>query len=79
LGRWQSWVRQGKAASSPQERFLATVAANLGVSGDDLVAAFTKARVGLIDEAVAQGKITAAQPQAMKERIEARQALRDVR
>lgn len=65
-------------APSPREGFLAKVAANLGVSVDDLVAAFSKARMELIDEAVAAGRITAEQAQAMKKRIEARQALRDV-
>lgn len=54
------------------------MAANLGVSVDDLVAAFTKARMELIDEAVAAGRITPEQAEELKNRIEARQALRDV-
>lgn len=66
------------AVTAPREGLLAKVAANLGVSADDLVAAFTKARLEMIDEAVAAGRITAEQAQAMKDRIEARQALRDV-
>ncbi len=66
------------AATAPREGLLAKVAANLGVSADDLVAAFTKARLEMIDEAVAAGRISAEQGQAMKDRIEARQALRDV-
>ncbi|MBC7220934.1 hypothetical protein H5T55_05635 [Candidatus Bipolaricaulota bacterium] len=66
------------AATAPREGLLAKVAANLGVSADDLVAAFTKARLEMIDEAVAAGRISAEQAQALKDRIEARQALRDV-
>ncbi|HPD06855.1 MAG TPA: DUF2680 domain-containing protein [Candidatus Bipolaricaulis sp.] len=67
----------GAAAPEPKG-LLAKVAANLGVSVDDLVAAFTAARLEMIDEAVAAGEITAEQAQVMKERIEARQALRVV-
>ncbi|HEU68492.1 MAG TPA: DUF2680 domain-containing protein [Candidatus Acetothermia bacterium] len=66
-----------ETAIAPREGLWAKVAANLGVSVDDLVAAFTKARVELVDEAVVAGRITAEQAQAMKDRIEARQALRD--
>jgi hypothetical protein len=65
-------------AVSESKGLLARVAANLGVSVDELVAAFTTARLEMIDEALAAGEITAEQAQAMKERIEARQALRDV-
>ncbi len=67
-----------KTATSGREGLLAKVAANLGVAVDDLVAAFTKARVELIDEAVAAGRITAEQAEEMKARMEARQALRGV-
>lgn len=74
LGQADPWA----AATAPREGLLAKVAANLGVSADDLVAAFTKARLEMIDEAVAAGQITPEQAQAMKDRIEARQALRDV-
>lgn len=67
-----------EAASSPRERFLAKVATELGVKVEDLVAAFDKARLEMMDEAVAAGRITEEQAQAMKERIESRQALRAV-
>jgi len=66
------------SATSPREGLLAKVAANLGVSVDDLLTAFSKARLEMIDEAVAAGRITAEQAQLMKDRIEARQALREV-
>ncbi|MGD9840650.1 MAG: DUF2680 domain-containing protein [Candidatus Bipolaricaulis sp.] len=66
------------AVVSESKGLLARVAANLGVSVDDLVAAFTTARLEMIDEAVAAGEITAEQAQVMKERIEAHQALREV-
>lgn len=76
------FAQPGAAAPARRDGLLAKVvakvAANLGVSTDDLVAAFTKARIELIDEAVAEGKITAEQAQAMKDRLEARRALRDV-
>lgn len=66
------------SATPQRDGLLAKVAANLGVSVDDLVTAFSKARLEMIDEAVAAGRITAEQAQQMKDRIEARQALRDV-
>lgn len=69
---------QSEAAPAPQEGLWAKVAANLGVSVDDLVAAFTKARMELIDEAIAAGEITPEEAEELKNRIEARQALRDV-
>lgn len=68
----------GSAAFPPRERMLAKVAANLGVSTDELVAAFAQARLEMIDEAVAAGQITEEQAQEMKDRIAARQALRGV-
>ena len=70
--------QEGTTADSGRDRVIAKLAANLGVSVDDLVAAFKKTRLDLIDEAVAAGKITAEQAQAMKDRMEAREALRDV-
>ena len=62
--------------ASGRDGVLAKVAANLGVSVEDLVSAFTKARVELIDEAVVAGRITEEKAQEMKARMEARQALR---
>lgn len=66
------------SATPRREAFLEKVAAHLGVSVDDLVAAFEKARLEQIDEAVAAGKITPEQAEALKARLEARKALREV-
>ncbi len=69
----------GATSVTPRrDAFLEKVAAHLGVSVDDLVAAFEKARFEQIDEAVAAGKITPEQAEALKARIEARKALREV-
>lgn len=67
-----------ESTASPHRSMLARVAANLGVPVDELAAAFAQARLEMIDEAVAAGRITEEQAQAMKARIEARGALRDV-
>lgn len=65
-------------SSSPREALIEKIAANLGVDKDALVAAFEKARIEMIDDAVVAGRITAEQAQRMKQGIEARQAMRDV-
>lgn len=51
------------------------MAANLGISTDALIAAFDKAEVELIEEALAAGTITEEQAAAMKAQIEARRAM----
>ncbi|MFH1609652.1 MAG: DUF2680 domain-containing protein [Candidatus Bipolaricaulota bacterium] len=65
-------------SSSPRAALIEKVAANLGVDKDALVAAFEKARIEMIDDAVVAGRITEEQAQQMKQGIEARQAMRDV-
>ncbi len=55
--------------------FLAKVAANLGITEDVLVAAYEKANLQTIDEAVAAGRMTAEQAAEMKARVEANQVL----
>lgn len=69
-------AREGGAAD--QHGLLARIAAHLGVGADELREAFIQARMEMIDEAVAAGRITEEQAQEMKDRIEARQALRGV-
>jgi polyhydroxyalkanoate synthesis regulator phasin len=75
------WAQTGNTeatTSSPRQALLEKVAAALGVEVDALVAAFEKARLEMIDEAVAAGQLTEEQALAMKERIAARHAMRDV-
>ncbi len=77
-------VALGQTGGTPASRarvrsdLWAKVAANLGISKDALVAAFEKAEVQLIDEALAAGTITEEQAAAMKAQIEARRAMDDV-
>ena len=54
----------------PGDRFIAKTAENLGVSAEDLTTAMTDAQFELIDEAVAEGKLTEEQAAKLKERIE---------
>lgn len=70
----QSAATQGSVARVRSDLW-AKVAANLGISTDALVAAFDKAEVELIDEALAAGTITEEQAAAMKAQIEARRAM----
>ena len=70
------------AAASDSEAvhltFLAHVAANLGVDESALVDAMQLAQIQEIDEAVADGVLTEEQADALKARIDARQALQSV-
>lgn len=70
----QTGTTQGSVARVRSDLW-AKVAANLGISKDALVAAFEKAEVQLIDEALAAGTITEEQAAAMKAQIEARRAM----
>jgi ribosomal protein S20 len=54
------------------------VAAILGIDEETLADAFQQARIERIDDAVAEGLITAEEAAALKARIEARSALEDV-
>lgn len=54
----------------PGDRFIAKTAENLGVSAEELTTAMTDAQFELIDEAVAEGKLTEEQAAKLKERIE---------
>ena len=64
-------VSAAPGAASPAGDFLAKVAVKLGITEEKLTTAFKDARVEQLDEALAAGKITQAQRDAMKTRIEA--------
>lgn len=70
----QNSTQPTTTASTPTT-FLGKVAANLGITEDALVAAYEKASIQTIDEAVAAGRITAEQASQMKERIGANETL----
>jgi polyhydroxyalkanoate synthesis regulator phasin len=52
------------------ERFIAETAERLGVAPEELTTAMTEAQVEIIDEAVAEGRLTEEQAAKLKERIE---------
>jgi len=52
------------------DEFIAKTAENLGITVEELTAAMTDARFEMIDEAVAEGKITEEQAAKLKDRIE---------
>jgi hypothetical protein len=52
------------------ERFVAETAERLGVTPEELTTAMTEAQVEIIDEAVAEGRLTEEQAAKLKERIE---------
>jgi hypothetical protein len=66
------------AAGSDQETMLGRVASILGMEEAALVAAFEQARLEAIDAAVAEGRLTEEQAEAMKAAIETRSAIRTV-
>ena len=51
------------------DRFVAETAERLGVTPEELTAAMTEAQVEIIDEAVAEGRLTEEQAAKLKERI----------
>jgi polyhydroxyalkanoate synthesis regulator phasin len=55
---------------TPIESFLGRVADKLGIGEDELRSAMTEAEQDILDEQVAEGKLTAEQGDALKERIE---------
>jgi len=55
---------------TPVQTFLGRVADKLGIGEDELRSAVTEAEQDIIDEQVAEGKLTAEQGEALKERIE---------
>jgi hypothetical protein len=59
-----------------RERFRERVAANLGVTPDELEQAFKEAALQGVDEALAAGRITEQQAETMRERIESGDGLR---
>src|SRR3990172_5715154 len=63
-------VTSGQEGDGPVGTFLSKVAGKLGVSEDELKTAIQDTRVEMIDEAVAEGRLTEAQGERMKERIE---------
>ncbi len=63
-------VAQGE--DTPVQTFLGRVAEKLGIGEDELRSAMTEAEQDIIDERVAEGKLTAEQGQRLKERIEER-------
>jgi polyhydroxyalkanoate synthesis regulator phasin len=52
------------------DRFIAETAERLGVSPEELTAAMTESQVEIIDEAVAEGRLTEEQAAKLKERLE---------
>jgi polyhydroxyalkanoate synthesis regulator phasin len=54
---------------TPIESFLGRVAEKLGIGEDELRSAMTEAEQDIIDEQVAEGKLTAEKGEALKERI----------
>jgi polyhydroxyalkanoate synthesis regulator phasin len=59
-----------QTAERPGEKFISKTAENLGVSSDELTAAMTAAQFELIDEGVAEGRLTEEQAAQLKARIE---------
>jgi polyhydroxyalkanoate synthesis regulator phasin len=68
-------AQSGSGQESPEpgalcDRFVEGVASQLGVTAADVDAAFRGAKLDMVDEAVASGKITAEQAAQLKARIE---------
>lgn len=57
-------------ASPPQEQFLSSVAAKLGVSADQLKGAIQSTELEMLDNAVAQGKVRPEVADRLRQRIE---------
>jgi lambda repressor-like predicted transcriptional regulator len=57
-------------ASTPQEQFLSSVAANLGVSVDQLKGAIQSTELDMLDNAVQQGKVRPEVADRLRQRIE---------
>lgn len=74
----QTTSPQARVAAGTRSDLWSKVAANLGITTDALVAAFEKAEIQTIDEALAAGTITEEQAQKMKAGIEARKAMQAV-
>jgi predicted DNA-binding protein (UPF0251 family) len=60
----------GDAQSNPLTSFVDRLAANLGIGPDQLQSAIDKTRDQMVDDAVAQGKLTQEQGDALKQRAE---------
>lgn len=63
-------VAQGE--DGPVQTFLGRVAEKLGIGEDELRSAMTEAQQDIIDEQVAEGRLTAEQGERLKERVEER-------
>ena len=57
-------------AQQPGERFVAETAERLGVTAEELTSAMTEAQFEIIDDGVAEGRLTEEQAAKLKERIE---------
>lgn len=64
-------VTSAQEDGSPVTVFIAKVAEKLGVSEDELTAAMKEARLEMIDEAVAQGRISEELAERLREQVEA--------
>ncbi|MBT9148702.1 MAG: hypothetical protein AAGB97_05250 [Dehalococcoidia bacterium] len=62
-------AEEEETTPTPPKSFLARVSDHLGVSVDDLESAITAAKIEMIDEAVAQGRITQEQAERIIGRI----------
>ena len=60
----------GQGEDTPIESFLGRVADKLGIGEDELRSAMTEAEQDIIDERVAEGKLTVEQGERLRERIE---------
>ena len=54
----------------PDQSFIERLAGKLGLTSDELVATIKETRIEMVDEAVADGRLTESQGEALRERIE---------
>jgi len=62
-------LAQGSDSDRPGDKFIAKTAEKLGISTEQLTTAMSNAQFDLIDEAVANGKLTEAEAAKLKERV----------
>lgn len=64
-------VTSAQGDEGPLQTFLARVAEKLGISEEELTTAMKEARLEMIDEAVAEGRLSEEQADRLRERVEA--------
>ncbi len=70
LGAGTVLAQQGGDDGGPVRTFIAKVATKLGVSEEQLQGAITEARQEMLDEAVAEGRLTPEQAERLRERVD---------